>query len=74
MQLNPYPKEIVDETSGTRGFNIKHIVWQQGYEAGWNEAKGIVSQINWETDDLRSFERMILAALGTLPREENKRR
>lgn len=58
MPKNPYPKDseiafIQDD---------RHEVWQEGYEAGWNEAKSIVQKVNAEAGDLRVFERMILAA------------
>lgn len=57
---NPYPQNIEDEASGVS--NDEHRTWQEGYEAGWSEAKGIVQKVNAEAGDLRVFERMILAA------------
>lgn len=62
MITNPYPKDIIDETSGISVPSGKHQIWQEGYEAGWNEAKELVSKINKEAGDLRTFERMVLAA------------
>ena len=35
--MNPYPKTIVDETSGVEVPNEKYRIWQEGYEAGLEE-------------------------------------
>ena len=48
MQVNPYPKELLDEVSGILVSNQKHKIWQEGYIAGWNEAKGLVKKVNAE--------------------------
>ena len=30
---NPYPKEIEDEVSGIKLKDIRHLCWQEGYDA-----------------------------------------
>jgi len=67
---NPYPKGIEDEPSGITVPNDRHRIWQEGYEAGWNEAKAVVQKVNAEAGDLRTFERMVLAAF--VRQEERK--
>ncbi len=67
---NPYPKGIEDESSGITVPNDRHRIWQEGYEAGWNEAKAVVQKVNAEAGDLRTFERMVLAAF--VRQEERK--
>ncbi len=59
---NPYPERIEDECSGIGVPSDKHRIWQEGYEAGWKEAKDIVQKVNAQADDLRLFEQMILLA------------
>ena len=34
---NPYPEFLVDEDWNVR--NEKHLIWQEGYEAGSKDAK-----------------------------------
>jgi len=71
---NPYPKGIEDESSGITVPNDKHRIWQEGFEAGWNEAKSIVQKVNAEANYLRVFERMILAAFVPPGERRNSRR
>lgn len=68
MYQNPYPKELRDEASGVLVPDDRHKIWQEGYEAGWNEAKAIIQKVNAEAGDIRTFERMILAAF--VPKEQ----
>ncbi len=49
---NPYPKGIEDESSGIIVPDDKHRIWQEGFEAGWNEGKSIVQKVNAEANDL----------------------
>ena len=56
-------KEHKDESSGPSLVkDERYSIWQDGYVAGWNEAKAIVAKVNAEAGDIRVFERMILAA------------
>lgn len=62
MYVNPYPKLLEDEISGILVPDDRHKIWQEGYEVGWNEAKAIVQKVNAQAGDIRTFERIILAA------------
>lgn len=31
---NPYPKILIDEASGVEVLDIRHQLWQEGYNAG----------------------------------------
>ena len=55
--------KVKDESSGPSLVkDERYSIWQDGYVAGWNEAKAIVAKVNAEAGDIRVFERMILAA------------
>ncbi len=58
---NPYPVALYE----------KQDAWQEGYEAGWNEAKSVIQNINAEAGDLRLFERMVLLAF--IPVQERRK-
>jgi len=36
--VNPYPKTIVDESSGVEVSNIQYEAWEEGYKAAFTES------------------------------------
>jgi len=53
---NPYPESLIDEASGIKVLDIRHQIWDEGYQAGKEDRQMIKTVVRCQNDMTMVFD------------------